>query len=86
MILHEVIVAVSVCDQSHVYKGTLAAYEHLISLHAEGADMLMVKPGMPYLDIIKLLKDNTNLPISAYRKRAAFLLLSMHEVPLSKSV
>lgn len=33
---------------------------------AEGADMLMVKPGMPYLDIIKLLKDNTNLPISAY--------------------
>jgi porphobilinogen synthase len=28
---------------------------------AEGADMLMVKPGLPYLDIIKLLKDNTNL-------------------------
>ena len=27
---------------------------------------LQVKPGMPYLDIIKLLKDNTNLPISAY--------------------
>jgi hypothetical protein len=27
---------------------------------------VQVKPGMPYLDIIKLLKDNTNLPISAY--------------------
>lgn len=28
---------------------------------AEGADMLMVKPGLPYLDIIKSLKDNTDL-------------------------
>jgi len=28
---------------------------------AEGADMLMVKPGLPYLDIIKSLKDNTDV-------------------------
>jgi porphobilinogen synthase len=32
----------------------------------EGADMLMVKPAIHYLDIIHLLKENTNLPIAAY--------------------
>jgi porphobilinogen synthase len=32
----------------------------------EGADYLMVKPGLPYLDIIKLLRDNSHLPIAAY--------------------
>ena len=32
----------------------------------EGADFLMVKPALSYLDIIKLLKDNFNLPIAAY--------------------
>ena len=33
---------------------------------AEGADIMMVKPGMPYLDIIRLLRDNTTLPVAAY--------------------
>ena len=33
---------------------------------AEGADIMMVKPGLPYLDIIRLLRDNTALPIAAY--------------------
>lgn len=32
----------------------------------EGADILMVKPALPYLDIIKLLKDKFNYPIAAY--------------------
>ena len=33
---------------------------------AEGADFLMVKPALAYLDIIRLLKDNTSLPVAAY--------------------
>ncbi len=33
---------------------------------AEGADYLMVKPALAYLDIIKLLRENTNLPLAAY--------------------
>lgn len=33
---------------------------------AEGADFLMVKPAMAYLDVIRLLKDNFNLPVAAY--------------------
>ncbi|MDC0230803.1 porphobilinogen synthase [Aureispira] len=32
----------------------------------EGADYLMVKPALPYLDIIHLLKENCDVPISAY--------------------
>jgi len=32
----------------------------------EGSDFLMVKPALAYLDVIKLLKDNTHLPIAAY--------------------
>jgi hypothetical protein len=28
--------------------------------------MVMVKPGMPYLDVIRRLKDNTDLPVAAY--------------------
>lgn len=33
----------------------------------QGADMLMVKPAMPYLDIIKMARDRYNLPIAAYQ-------------------
>ncbi len=33
---------------------------------AEGADYLMVKPALHYLDVVKLLKDNFDLPIAAY--------------------
>ncbi|MFD2161077.1 porphobilinogen synthase [Paradesertivirga mongoliensis] len=32
----------------------------------EGADILMVKPALAYLDIIKSLKENTNLPVACY--------------------
>ena len=33
----------------------------------EGADFVMVKPGMPYLDIIKLIKDNFKVPVFSYQ-------------------
>jgi len=36
---------------------------------------LQVKPGMPYLDIIKLLKDNSNLPIAAYHVSGEYAML-----------
>jgi len=42
---------------------------------AEGADMLMVKPGMPYLDVIRRLKDNTNLPIAAYHVSGEYAMI-----------
>jgi len=42
---------------------------------AEGADMLMVKPGMPYLDIIRRLKDATPLPIAAYHVSGEYSMI-----------
>jgi len=41
----------------------------------EGADILMVKPGMPYLDIIKGLHDQSNLPIAAYHVSGEYAML-----------
>jgi len=42
----------------------------------EGADMVMVKPGMPYLDIIRLVKDNFKIPVFAYQVSGEYSLLS----------
>ena len=42
----------------------------------EGADMVMVKPGMPYLDIIKLVKDNFKIPVLAYQVSGEYSVLS----------
>jgi porphobilinogen synthase len=42
----------------------------------EGADMVMVKPGMPYLDIIKIVKDNFKIPVLAYQVSGEYSLLS----------
>merc|ERR1712217_820981 len=41
----------------------------------EGADILMVKPGMPYLDIIKGLHEQSNLPIAAYHVSGEYAML-----------
>lgn len=41
----------------------------------EGADFLMVKPGLPYLDVIKLLHDNFDLPIAAYNVSGEYAML-----------
>ena len=41
----------------------------------EGADMVMVKPGMPYLDIIKVVKENFKIPVFAYQVSGEYSLL-----------
>jgi porphobilinogen synthase len=41
----------------------------------EGADMVMIKPGMPYLDIIKTAKDHFNVPICAYQVSGEYAML-----------
>ena len=41
----------------------------------EGADFIMVKPGMPYLDIIKLIKDNFKIPVFAYQVSGEYSLI-----------
>lgn len=41
----------------------------------EGADMVMVKPGMPYLDIIRRVKDNYEVPVFAYQVSGEYAML-----------
>merc|ERR1712151_72676 len=41
----------------------------------EGADILMVKPGMPYLDVIKGLREQSDLPIAAYHVSGEYAML-----------
>ncbi len=42
----------------------------------EGADLVMVKPGLPYLDIIRLVKENFKIPVLAYQVSGEYSLLS----------
>ncbi|QDH77974.1 porphobilinogen synthase [Echinicola soli] len=47
---------------------------------AEGADFLMVKPALAYLDVIRLLKENSNLPIAAYNVSGEYSMIkAAHE-------
>ena len=45
----------------------------------EGADILMVKPGLPYLDVIKSLRENTTLPIAAYNVSGEYAMVKAAE-------
>ena len=42
---------------------------------AEGADMVMIKPGMPYLDIVRRVKDTFKLPTYAYQVSGEYAML-----------
>jgi porphobilinogen synthase len=54
--------------------GTEAVREALLDVE-EGADMLMVKPALPYLDIIRRVKDATQLPLVAYNTGGEYSML-----------
>ncbi len=41
----------------------------------EGADMIMVKPGMPYLDIVRRVKDTFSVPVFAYQVSGEYAML-----------
>jgi porphobilinogen synthase len=43
---------------------------------AEGADMVMVKPGMPYLDIIRRVKDTFSVPTFAYQVSGEYAMIA----------
>ncbi len=42
---------------------------------AEGADMVMVKPGLPYLDIVRRIKDETKMPTYVYQVSGEYAML-----------
>ena len=42
---------------------------------AEGADSVMVKPGLPYLDIVRRVKDNFDIPVFAYQVSGEYAMI-----------
>lgn len=42
---------------------------------AEGADMVMVKPAGPFLDVIARVRDHTHLPVAAYQVSGEYAML-----------
>jgi porphobilinogen synthase len=42
---------------------------------AEGADMIMVKPALPYLDVVRALRDAFDVPVSAYHVSGEYAML-----------
>src|SRR3546814_20363150 len=51
-----------------------ALYEVALDLD-EGADMVMVKPGMPYLDIVRRVKDEFGVPTFVYQVSGEYAML-----------
>ncbi|WP_300154544.1 porphobilinogen synthase [Solidesulfovibrio sp.] len=58
-------------DPANVREGLREAAADL----AEGADILMVKPAMPYLDVVRLLRDSFDTPIAAYQVSGEYAML-----------
>lgn len=56
-------------------QGDEALHEVALDL-AEGADSVMVKPGMPYLDVIRRVKDTFGVPTMAYQVSGEYAMLS----------
>ncbi len=57
------------------YSNSLEALREVTLDIKEGADMVMIKPGLPYLDIIKLVKDNFKIPVLAYQVSGEYSLI-----------
>ena len=57
------------------YKNSNEAYREIGLDIKEGADIVMVKPGLPYLDIIKNIKDNFKIPVIAYQVSGEYSLI-----------
>jgi porphobilinogen synthase len=54
--------------------GDEAVREALLDVE-EGADVVMVKPALPYLDVLRRVKDATNLPVAAYNVSGEYSML-----------
>tara|TARA_B100000029_G_scaffold87352_1_gene77436 strand:- start:275 stop:1264 length:990 start_codon:yes stop_codon:yes gene_type:complete len=57
------------------YKNSKEALREVELDIKEGADFVMVKPGLPYLDIIKLIKENYKIPVFAYQVSGEYSII-----------
>ena len=57
----------------------LEAVREVILDIEEGADIIMVKPALPYLDIIHLIREEIDLPLAAYNVSGEFAMVKAAE-------
>ena len=57
------------------YRNSIEALREVSLDIKEGADMVMVKPGLPYLDVIKMVKENFKIPVLAYQVSGEYSLM-----------
>ena len=57
------------------YNNSLEAIREVSLDIKEGADMIMIKPGLPYLDIVKLVKDNFKTPVFVYQVSGEYSMI-----------
>ena len=62
-------------DYQMDYKNSQEALREVALDISEGADFVMVKPGMPYLDIIRSIKDKFQIPVFAYQVSGEYSLI-----------
>ena len=55
--------------------GREAVREALLDID-EGADMVMVKPALPYLDVLRNLRDQTRVPLAAYQVSGEYAMIA----------
>jgi porphobilinogen synthase len=55
--------------------GREAVREALLDID-EGADMVMVKPALPYLDVLRTLRDQTRVPLAAYQVSGEYAMIT----------
>ena len=58
------------------YRNKLEALREVSLDIKEGADIVMVKPGLPYLDVISLVKENFKIPVFAYQVSGEYSLIN----------
>ncbi len=54
---------------------SLEAVKEAISDEQEGADIVMVKPGLPYLDIVRAVKESVHVPVSVYNVSGEYSMI-----------
>jgi porphobilinogen synthase len=54
---------------------SLEAVKEAISDEQEGADIVMVKPGLPYLDIVRAVKESVHIPVSVYNVSGEYAMI-----------
>jgi len=51
------------------------AVKEAISDEQEGADIIMVKPGLPYLDVVRAVKESVHVPVSVYNVSGEYAMI-----------